>query len=393
MKFDHKILRRVYGPREFGLAILTIVALITLMVMAAMNVTRQRKAPASDPPTPEFTLSALSTATASPERMATRQLATLTETPVAQLPILTEPVPTATWFYVIPAQPTAVPTPVLPPAAPFPTSCDGPGRMNLLLIGIDGFNANNYRAARADTIILVGANFATKTAQMLSFPRDLWVQLPNLPQVAEARINTAYHYGEMYQAPGGGPGEVSAVLANTFGLRIDRYAVVNFLAFEQGVDAIGGIDLNLPRPLHDSRYPLRDGSGTIAIDFPAGRVHMDGAIALIYARIRHDSSDFNRMRRQQQVLFAIRDKLLSPETIPQLPALAQVLFAAVRTDLTLDDIALLGCLGPQINRETIQTWVVDPSMVNPTKLSDGAQVLTPNMDAISPILQNFNAGE
>ena len=393
MKFDHKILRRVYGPREFGLAILTIVALITLMVMAAMNVTRQRKAPASDPPTPEFTPSALSTATASPERMATRQLATLTETPVAQLPILTEPVPTATWFYVIPAQPTPVPTPVLPPAAPFPTSCDGPGRMNLLLIGIDGFNANNYRAARADTIILVGANFATKTAQMLSFPRDLWVQLPNLPQVAEARINTAYHYGEMYQAPGGGPGEVSAVLANTFGLRIDRYAVVNFLAFEQGVDAIGGIDLNLPRPLHDSRYPLRDGSGTIAIDFPAGRVHMDGAIALIYARIRHDSSDFNRMRRQQQVLFAIRDKLLSPETIPQLPALAQVLFAAVRTDLTLDDIALLGCLGPQINRETIQTWVVDPSMVNPTKLSDGAQVLTPNMDAISPILQNFNTGE
>jgi anionic cell wall polymer biosynthesis LytR-Cps2A-Psr (LCP) family protein len=138
---------------------------------------------------------------------------------------------------------------------------------------------------------------------------------------------------------------------------------------------------------------LRDGSGTIAIDFPAGQVHMDGATALIYARIRHDTSDFNRMRRQQQVMFAVRDKLISPETLPQLPALAQVLISAVRTDLTLDDIALLGCLAPQIGQNAIQTWVIDSSMVTSTRLADGAQVLLPNMDAITPILQNFNAGE
>jgi anionic cell wall polymer biosynthesis LytR-Cps2A-Psr (LCP) family protein len=177
-------------------------------------------------------------------------------------------------------------------------------------------------------------------------------------------------------------------------LRIDRFAVVNFLAFEQGVDAIGGIDINIPEPIHDGSYPLRDGSGrTIAIDFPAGPVHMDGSTALIYARIRHDSSDFQRMRRQQQVLFAIRDKLLSPETIPHLPALAQVLFSAAHTNLSLEDIALLGCLGPQVNQSAIQTWVIDSSMVQPTRLVDGAQVLLPKMDAILPILQNFNTGE
>src|SRR5689334_14112945 len=187
------------------------------------------------------------------------------------------PEPTMTRFYIIPADATPIPTPLLPAAAAFPTSCDGPGRMNILLIGLDGFSADYNRAARSDSIMIVGVNFAAKNAQMLSIPRDLWVQLPNMPQVPEARINTAYHYGELYQVPGGGPAELSATIANTFGLRIDRFVVVNFPAFEQGVDAIGGIDIDIARPIHDGAYPLRDGSGTIVIDFPAGRIHLDGS--------------------------------------------------------------------------------------------------------------------
>ncbi len=301
--------------------------------------------------------------------------------------------PTATSFYVVPAQPSAVPTPVLPAAAAFPTTCDGPGRMNILLIGIDGFNNNYYRAARSDTIILVGVNFAAKSAQMLSIPRDLWVQLPGLSQVPEGRINTAYHYGELYGAPGGGPGELKAVIENTFGLRVDRYATVSFAAFEQGIDTIGGIDINIPAPIHDDDYPLRDGTGTIAIDFPAGQVHMDGATALIYARTRHESSDFDRMHRQQQVLFAVRNRLLSPVTLLQLPALTQALMGVARTDLSFDDLGLLGCLGPQIDIGAIQSWVISGGMVKDTKLADGAQVLMPVMSAIVPVLEQFNVGE
>jgi LCP family protein required for cell wall assembly len=265
--------------------------------------------------------------------------------------------------------------------------------MNILLIGIDGFSNNYGRSARADTLILVGVNFAEKSARMLSVPRDLWVQLPGLPQVPEGRINTAYHYGQLYQAPGGGPGELTAVFANTFGLRVDRYVVVSFAAFEQAIDAIGGIEVNIPEPIHDGHYPLRDGSGTIAIDFPAGQVHLDGSNALIYARIRHDSSDFRRMRRQQQVLMAVRNRLLSPQTLPHLPALAQVLLGAAHTNLSLEDLALLGCLGVQVGSDAIQTWVIDSSMTQDTRLADGAQVLTPNMDAIVPVLEQFNAGE
>jgi LCP family protein required for cell wall assembly len=318
-------------------------------------------------------------------------------TPVSPVETATEiivptPEPTATWFYVVPAQPSPVPTPDLPAAAPFPGTCDGPGRMNIALIGIDGFNNNYFRSARADTIIVLGVNFANKSAKMLSVPRDLWVPLPGLASPPEGRINTSYHYGELYQVPGGGPGELEAVMANTFGLRIDRYVVVSFSAFEEGVDTIGGVDINIAKPIHDEHYPLRDGTGTIAIDFPAGQVHMDGATALIYARTRHDSSDFQRMRRQQQVLYAVRNRLLSPSTLPQLPALAQLLVNSARTDLSFEDLALLGCLGPQIG-DNIQSWVIDGPMVVGSRLADGAQVLLPQMDAILPVLEQFNQGE
>ena len=301
--------------------------------------------------------------------------------------------PSATRFYIIPAQPSPLATPDLPAAAPFPTTCDGPGRFNILMIGIDALNGNYHYPARSDTIMMLGINFASKSANLLSIPRDLYVPLPGLGQVGSDRINTAYHYGELFGVPGGGPAALSTVLTDTFGLRVDRYVVINFDSFIQGIDAIGGIDIHIPQPLHDPAYPLRDGSGTIVIDFPAGDVHMDGATALIYARIRHDSSDFVRMKRQQQVLFAARDKLLSPLTLPQLPGLVQVLLGAARTNLSLQDMGLLGCLAPQISTQSVKSWVIDGNMVQDTRLAGGADVLIPNMDAIVPLLQQFNVGQ
>lgn len=332
--------------------------------------------------------SPLPTATPSPAPVLSPAPGTATPAPPPTLPAAT-----ATWFYIAPYTLAFDPTPVLPPAAPFPASCDGPGRMNILLVGLDGFDANYARPARADTLILVGVNFASKTAQMVSFPRDLWVTLANGLPVTEARLNTAYHYGELYGVAGGGPEELKATLTQNFGLRIDRYVVVSFTAFEQGVDAIGGIEIDVPEPIRDPNYPMRSREGTMAIEFPAGRVQMNGATALIYARIRHDSSDFQRMRRQQQVLFAVRDKLLQPSTLPHWPGLAQVMFNSVRTDLSLEDLALLGCAGAQINTGAIQSWVIDSRLTQASTTVDGAQILLPKLDAIQPILQAFNTGE
>ncbi len=392
MRFEKGLLPRSIGWREIGFGALG-VGLVAGAIWGATNARALLAAFNQKPPAPTVAIAVASSTPPHTQTPSDTPKPTSTPSPTHTFAPPATPVPTATWFYIIPSNPTPIPTPVLPAAAPFPTACDGPGRMNILLVGIDGFDANYYRAARSDVVILVGVNFSDKTAQILSIPRDLWVQLPGLPEVAESRINTAYHYGELYGVAGGGPGALSAVIANTFGLRVDRYAVVNFTAFEEGIDAVGGVDINIPSAIHDDKYPLRDGSGTIAIDIPAGLVHLDGNAALIYARIRHDSSDFNRMRRQQRVLFAVRDKLLQPETIPYLPALAQALWGAARTDLSLEDLALLGCLAPQIDSSSIQTWVIDSSLTIPTKLESGAQVLMPNLDAIQPILEQFNVGE
>ena len=395
MQFDKGLLPPNYGARMVWLVVggCSLSVCIWALVSGFFPATATTSLPPGSSAAPVH----ISPATLAPVSLTTaRASPTLTDRTLdSPVPAVSPPTPapTATWFYIVPSQPTPIPTPILPPAAPFPASCDSPGRMNILLIGVDGFNSNYYRSARADTIMLLGVSFEAKSAQMVSFPRDLWVPLPNVVQVPEARLNTAYHYGELYQLPGGGPAEVSAIMANSFGVRIDRFVVISFSAFEQGIDAIGGLDVNIPQPIHDARYPLRDGSGTIAIDFPSGWVHLDGSSALMYARIRHDSSDFRRMRRQQQLLFAVRDRLLSPETILQLPALAQSLVGAVRTDLTLEDLALLGCLGPQISRNSIQSQVIEGDMVEAARLPDGAQVLMPRMDALLPLFQDFNVGQ
>lgn len=314
--------------------------------------------------------------------------ATPTSAPTAE-PSPTVPEPTPTLFYIVPQQVEIDPTPQLPAAAPFPTSCDGPGRMNILMIGIDGFSNDYTRAARADTVMLLGIDFGSKSAELVSFPRDMWLPLANGLPVAEARINSAYHYGELYGVEGGGPAELSATLTQNFGVRVDRYVVVSFLAFEQAIDALGGIEIDIPQAIRDPNYPRRSTEGTIAIEFPAGRVLMDGGTALIYARIRHDSSDFNRMKRQQQVLFAVRDKLLSPDVLPQIPALTSVLWNAARTDLSFEDVALLGCAGVQVQDSAISSTTISEKMVTPTKLQDGAQVLMPNVDQITAALASF----
>lgn len=306
------------------------------------------------------------------------------------------PIPSPTVHHVVPANPTPRPTPELPPAAPFPTSCDGPGRMNLLLIGVDGRSANYARAARADAIAVAGINFTQKNAQLLSIPRDLWVQIAadaNQPErVVENRINTAFASGQLNGYPGGGPRLLGDSLSRNFGLRIDRFVVVNFYAFEQAVDAVGGLDIDVPKAIHDKAYPA-PGGGTMVVDIPAGRVHMDGATALIYARTRHQDSDFGRMRRQQDILMAMRDKVFSVEVLPVLPNLTQLLLSSVHTDLGLEDIGLLGCVGPRIERQAIRQLVIDGSLTRSFTTSGGAQVLLPNMDAILPLLVDFNVGE
>ncbi len=322
--------------------------------------------------------------------------------PVTVTPILDDPRPPThtptpvlrpTGYYSAPIDPTPIPTPVLPEAAPFPSSCEGPGRMNILIVGMDGRSANYDRAARADALTVVGVNFGDRTAQVLSIPRDLWVQIPaygDQPTV-ENRINTAYALGQQYGYPGGGAAFEAYAISQILGLRIDRTVVLNFSVFENTVDTIGGVDIEVKRAISDPKYPDDEG-GTLVLEIPAGLVHMDGRTALMYARTRHQDSDFGRMRRQQQVMMAVRDKLLTPETLVVLPSLAQLIYQSVRTDLTLEEVGLLGCVGPQISADAITRIVIDQKAVEPLN-ANGAQVLKPRMDVILPLLEAFSTGQ
>jgi LCP family protein required for cell wall assembly len=263
--------------------------------------------------------------------------------------------------------------------------------MVIALLGMDT-RADDYDyRARTDAIVLLHVNFATRKAAMFSIPRDLYVPLPNLEEVEidQARINSAYLYGEIYGVPGGGPAEFKQTVEMNFGIRVDRYVLVNFAAFKAAVDAIGGIEVDVPKAIYDPDFPADEGDGTIVLEIPAGRVHMDGALALRYARTRHQDDDYHRIDRQQQVLFAIRDQLVQPAVLPRLPALLAALQNAGRTDLSAAEIAALACLGPQIDRAQMTAVAIDGSMVLPWTTPTGGRVSIPDRDLIAPLVATF----
>ena len=167
-------------------------------------------------------------------------------------------------------------------------------RTNILLLGIDK-RAQELGASRTDTMIVATVDPETKTAAMLSIPRDLWVSIPSY---SEGRINTAHFLGDRDDYPGGGPALAKKTVQYALGIPIHYYVRINFEGFEKLVDAIGGISIDVKEAIHDEEYP--DGNyGYMTVDIPAGPQHMDGKTALQYARVRHGGSDFLRAKRQQ----------------------------------------------------------------------------------------------
>lgn len=268
--------------------------------------------------------------------------------------------------------------------------CGGPGRLNILLLGLDNRTHDYASAVRSDSISVISVDHAAPSASMLGIPRDLWVAIPGVAGVPEDRVNTAYAYGEGHDLPGGGPALAMQTVTLNFGIRLERYLVVDFSAFVQAVDSVGGIDIDVPVAIYDDRFPAEDDVNVMLFQVPAGRQHMDGITALRYARTRHQDSDFYRIRRQQAVMFALLDKVLTPQVLPQLPGLIQTLYGTVRTNLSLTELAGLACVGQSTDRSTIRSYVIDANYVIPWTTAAGAAVQIPDRDAIAPIVAEFN---
>ncbi len=312
--------------------------------------------------------------------------------------MFTAPVPTRAAQLPTPApdQPPGTPapevtaSPVTVPTADAGGFCPGPDNLTIALLGVDERSGDYGTPSRTDAIMLVNVRFDNQTAALFSIPRDLYVPQPNLARygIEQDRINTAFLHGEVYGVEGGGPAEFKQTVEWNFGIRVHRYVLVNFGAFVQLVDALGGIEVDVPQAIYDPRFPREDG-GTFVFQLPAGRQSMDGQTALRYARTRHQDDDYQRVRRQQHVMLGVAEKLISPAVIPQIPSLISNMQGLVRTDLAADELAALACVSPQIDRQAIETYAIDANLVIPWTTASGAQVSIPNRTALAPVVQSF----
>lgn len=252
---------------------------------------------------------------------------------------------------------------------------DDESRENILLLGYRGPDDPNG-GLLTDTIIILSIEKSTNQAALISVPRDLYIKIPGTN--LQEKINYAYAYGELEK---GGQGLLYAkvAIAQVTGLYIDNFVLVNFEAFKELVDALGGITVHLDKPFkEDAQF-----SKEIIIDLPAGENYLNGDEALYFVRSRYSTSDFDRARRQQQVILAVKDKALSLGVLTnpvKVFSLLEVFGNNVKTDLSLSDIKNLIKLYPQINFSTIKQKVFDTSsqgFLYSSQAENGAYILLP----------------
>lgn len=259
-------------------------------------------------------------------------------------------------------------------------------RVNILLLGTD--KRPNEVFARTDTMILVTVDPNSKTAGMLSIPRDLWVSVPGY---YEDRINKAFFLGEQDNYPGGGPALAMKTIQYNLGVPVHFYVEVDFDGFEQIIDTLGGIDITVPQTIDDPTYPDNN-YGYDPFYIEAGQHTLNGHDALRYARTRHTpGADFSRARRQQQVLLAIRDKALQLGMVPKIPELWSTMAGTVETDLQLVDIVELAQLADEIDTANIKSTVIDHNYTLDYIADTGAQVLLPLRDKIRVVIDDMFA--
>lgn len=277
----------------------------------------------------------------------------------------------------------ATPEVIAPVNVPAPT-WDRGSRVNVLFIGIDARDWEaNASAPRSDTMILFTIDPVSKTAGMMSIPRDMWV---NIPGFGYGRINTAYNLGEAYKLPGGGPGLAMKTVEQFLGVPVNYFGQVDFNTFIAMIDTIGGIDLQVKERL--VLDPV--GTGMDHVVVTPGYRHLVGWKALAYARTRKtEGGDVDRAQRQQDVIFAIMDKVLSPDYFPtfvkQASGLYDLMASGIHTNLSFDDGLRLAALLQSIPRESIKTGVINYDMIvmSSTVLNgENASVFKPKPDDI-----------
>jgi len=262
---------------------------------------------------------------------------------------------------------------------------NGQETVNFLLIGSDVRSGTSFRT---DTMVIAILRPNEGQVSLISIPRDLWVSIPGWQN---QRINTAYQHGMLTGYPGGGPGLLKDTILYNLGIRIDHTAMVDFNGFSQIVDTLGGADVPVSCAYTDWRLidpsfdPQNENNWFLYTTGP-GLVHMDGDLALWYARSRQKSSDFDRGRRQQEVLRALFAQALQAGTLTRIPELYNDLKSTVETDLGLGDLLQLAVYAPKMTNADIRSYYIRPPLVSSWITDGGAYVLLPNETAMQQML-------
>jgi LCP family protein required for cell wall assembly len=251
---------------------------------------------------------------------------------------------------------------------------------SILLLGIDR-RADETGPTRSDSMILLGSQAEGDGAALLSIPRDLWV---NIPGVGDQRINTALFFGHDPDDASAGPRLAIRTVQQELRRPVDRFLQLDFATFVRAIDALGGIEVDVPAPIVDTEYPTPD-YGVTTIRFDPGLQAMDGERALVYVRTRHSDGDFSRSMRQLQVLQALAAKAIQPATWPRLPEFYRVLRAGVVTNLTPSDGPGLLQLASALASGEVKAATLEEA-TTPWITPGGAWVLLPNGRAIEQIV-------
>jgi polyisoprenyl-teichoic acid--peptidoglycan teichoic acid transferase len=262
---------------------------------------------------------------------------------------------------------------------PTPETWDGISRVNILLMGLDYRDWEAGETPRTDTMMLLTYDPLSKTAGMISIPRDLWVPIPGFDY---NKINTAYYLGEVYNLPGGGAGLAMKTVEELLGVPIQYYAQIDFQAFVDFIDYIGGVKLTLEEPMIlDPRGP----NNTVTLE--PGVYTLPGELALAYVRTRTtEGGDFDRAMRQQKFIMAFRDRILEFDMMPKLVANAGKIYtnisAGINTNMSINEVIKLAWSVMDLNRDNITTEVISNLYTTMAESEEGLDILRPVPDKI-----------
>jgi LCP family protein required for cell wall assembly len=308
-----------------------------------------------------------------------------------------EPTPSPEATLELPPVGSALPNVTAPP-------WNGQERLNILLIGTD--QRPREGTYNTDTLIVVSIDPLTRRVAMFSLPRDtVDVPVPAGPArsafgaVYTRKINSFFtavrNRSDLFPgtATTRGYNGLKAILGELYGLKIQYFVEVNFEGFKRVVDALGGVTVNVQVPVVDDAFP-NDQGALVRVYIPAGIRHMSGEEALVYARSRHGSSDFDRGQRQQRVLVALREQVDISTVLPRIDELAAAVGQTVRTDIPRELIPQLLGLAESIDTRSVRSYIFAP----PTYQTEHAQssrgyILQPKVAQIRAAVKGAFAGD